>query len=313
MTLRSYLVPEDFIGMRIDAVLSSFTGISRTKCADLVADQKVWLDGQVVAKSALRISMQCVIEVDIPAPPAEQPQETPVPGMQVIYEDTDIIVVDKPAGVAAHASLNFEGPNVLGALLAAGVQLTTSGPPERKGIVHRLDVGTSGCMVVAKSEQAYTVLKRAFKERTVTKIYHALVQGLPDPLSGTIDAPIGRDYRHQWKMGVRENGKHAITHYDVIEVMPRAALCEIHLETGRTHQIRVHMAAIKHPCVGDEMYGADPVHAARLQLQRQWLHAVKLGFSHPITGKYVEFSSSYPTDLHNSLEHLRTGFDPNNF
>ncbi|XCB30319.1 RluA family pseudouridine synthase [Arcanobacterium hippocoleae] len=307
MAIKGYPVPEDFIGTRIDTVLSRFTGISRTKCGELIDSGKVRIDGSTVTKAAQRITAQCVLEADLPQPPLPQPQETPVPGMKVIFEDADIIVVDKPVGVAAHASVNFEGPNVLGALLAAGVRLTTSGPPERKGIVHRLDVGTTGCMVVAKSEQAYSLLKRAFKERTVSKIYHALVQGLPDPLSGTIDAPIGRDNRHEWKMGVREGGKHAITHYDVIEVMPRAALCEIHLETGRTHQIRVHMAAIKHPCVGDEMYGADSLQARRLGLARQWLHAVRLGFAHPITGKYVEFSSEYPADLQHALTSLREG------
>lgn len=307
MTRKSYLVPADFIDTRVDSLLSKFTGISRAKCVELLESGKAWIDGVQVAKAAQRIAHECVLEVDLPQAPALEATETPVPEMQVLYEDADLIVVDKPAGVAAHPSLNFEGPNVLGALLAAGVRLTTSGPPERKGIVHRLDVGTTGCMVVAKSEQAYSVLKRAFKERTVTKIYHALVQGLPDPLNGTIDAPIGRDHRHQWKMGVRENGKHAVTHYDVIEVMPRAALCEVHLETGRTHQIRVHLAAIKHPCVGDEMYGADPVQAAALGLDRQWLHAVRLGFTHPITGKYIEFSSEYPSDLQAALETLREG------
>lgn len=307
MTRKTYPVPSDFIGTRIDTLLSQFTGISRAKCVELLETGKVFLDGAQISKPAQKIVRECLLEVDLPQAPSPEPVATPVAGMGVLFEDEDLIVVDKPAGVAAHPSLNFEGPNVLGALLAAGVRLTTSGPPERKGIVHRLDVGTTGCMVVAKSERAYSVLKRAFKERTVTKIYHALVQGLPDPLSGTIDAPIGRDHRHQWKMGVQENGKHAITHYDVIEVMPRAALCEVHLETGRTHQIRVHMAAIKHPCVGDEMYGADPVQAAALGLERQWLHAVRLGFIHPITGKYVEFTSEYPQDLRHALELLREG------
>lgn len=307
MMVKSYLVPEDFVGLRVDLLLSQFTGISRAKCSEFIESKKVWIDGNLVKKASQRINSQCILEVDLPQPPSPEPEKTPVPGMKIIFEDSDIIVVDKPAGVAAHASVNFEGPNVLGALLAAGVRLTTSGPVERKGIVHRLDVGTTGCMVVAKSEKAYSVLKRAFKNRTVTKIYHALVQGLPDPLHGTIDAPIGRDNRHQWKMGIREDGKKAITHYDVMEVMPYASLCEVHLETGRTHQIRVHMAAIKHPCVGDEMYGADPIQAAKLQLQRQWLHAVRLGFMHPITGKYVEFESPYPADLEFALTQLRAG------
>lgn len=306
MTKATYYVPEGFAGARVDAALAKMTGLSRSRCADLIAERKVWLGGVVPGKSD-RVEADALLEVDLPEPPSEEPRLTPVDGMTVLYEDDDIIVVDKPVGVAAHASLNFEGPNVLGALLAAGVRLTTSGPPERKGIVHRLDVGTSGCMAVAKSELAYTMLKRAFRDRTVTKIYHALVQGHPDPSVGTIEAPIGRDMRHQWKMGVRADGKHAVTHYDAIEAMAGATLVEVKLETGRTHQIRVHMAAIKHPCVGDDMYGADPVLSAKLGLGRQWLHAVRLGFAHPRTGEYVEFESEYPDDLRSALDAMREG------
>ena len=300
---RTYFVPDGFAGDRIDAVIARLTGLSRSKAADIVDAGEALLDGVVVGKSA-KVKSGSVLDVELPDPPSSEPELTPV-DMNLLYQDDDLVVVDKPAGVAAHASLNFEGPNVLGALLAAGVTLTTSGPPERKGIVHRLDVGTTGCMVVAKSELAYTRLKRAFKDRTVTKIYHALVQGHPDPMSGTIEAPIGRDHRHQWKMGIREDGKHAVTHYDVIEAMAGASLVEVHLETGRTHQIRVHMAAVKHPCIGDDMYGADPATSARLGLDRQWLHAVRLGFVHPRTGEYVEFESAYPADLQNALDQMR--------
>lgn len=306
MTKSTYYVPDGFAGERVDAALAKMTGLSRSRCADLIAQGKVWLNGVVPGKSE-RVEAHSLVEVELPEPPSEEPQLTPVDGMTILYEDDDIIVVDKPVGVAAHASVNFEGPNVLGALLAAGVRLTTSGPPERKGIVHRLDVGTSGCMAVAKSELAYTMLKRAFRDRTVTKIYHALVQGHPDPSVGTIEAPIGRDMRHQWKMGVRADGKHAITHYDAIEAMAGATLVEVKLETGRTHQIRVHMAAIKHPCVGDDMYGADPVLSEKLGLGRQWLHAVRLGFAHPRTGEYVEFESEYPQDLRSALDAMREG------
>ncbi|MBM7825585.1 23S rRNA pseudouridine1911/1915/1917 synthase [Arcanobacterium pluranimalium] len=307
MSLKTYPVFPEFSGERLDAALSRFTGISRAKCLDLILDGKVWVDGITTAKGSFKILEGMVIEVDIPAPPSLEPVPTPVPGMNTLFEDDDIIVVDKPVGVAAHASLNFEGPDVLGALLAMGVRLTTSGPPERKGIVHRLDVGTTGAMVVAKSELAYTLLKRAFRDRTVTKIYHALVQGHPEPTVGTIEAPIGRDYRHQWKMGVRQDGKFAVTHYDTLEAMSGGTLLEVHLETGRTHQIRVHMAATRHPCVGDDMYGADPVLSAKLGLERQWLHAVKLGFDHPRTNEYVEFHSPYPADLHHALELMRQG------
>lgn len=303
--MKTYLVPDGLAGGRVDATLATITGLSRAKCAELVEGGQVRLDG-ARPKNSTRVAVGSVLEVELPG---EEPvvRETPVDGMGVIFEDEDIIVVDKPAGVAAHASQNFDGPNVLGALLASGVRLTTSGPQERQGIVHRLDVGTSGAMVVAKSERAYSGLKHAFRERRVKKIYHALVQGLPDPMSGTVDAPIGRDMRHQWKMGIRADGKHAITHYDVVESMAGAALVEVHLETGRTHQIRVHMSAIKHPCLGDVMYGADPVQAEKLGLERQWLHAVRLGFDHPTTGHYIEFESQYPADLEHALEIVREG------
>lgn len=302
---RYYPVPEGLAGGRVDAVLAKMTGLSRTVCARVMDNGEVWIDG-VPAQKSDRTTAGSVLEVVLPDTPAITPKATKQSIVR-LYEDDDIVVVDKPSGVAAHPSLNFEGPDVLGTLLAEGTRLTTSGPSERKGIVHRLDVGTTGCMVVAKSELAYTMLKRAFRDRTVEKIYHALVQGHPDPMRGTIDAPIGRDYRHQWKMGIREDGRHSVTHYETIEAMVGASLLEVHLETGRTHQIRVHMSAIGHPCVGDDMYGADPTLSVKLALERQWLHAVLLGFEHPATGRWVEFESSYPPDLEQSLLRMREG------
>nr|WP_289812930.1 RluA family pseudouridine synthase [Arcanobacterium pinnipediorum] len=302
----SYFVPEGFAGGRIDSVVAKMTGISRSKVADLIAAGDITVDGVVPGKSD-RVEADALIDITMPKPANLEPQPTPVHAMEVLYEDEDIIVVDKPAGVAAHASQNFDGPNVLGALLASGVRLTTSGPQERMGIVHRLDVGTTGAMVVAKSELAYTMLKRAFRERSVTKVYHALVQGHPDPMSGTVEAPIGRDHRHQWRMAVRADGKPSITHYDTLEAMAGASLIEVHLETGRTHQIRVHMSALKHPCVGDDMYGADPRLSERLSLERQWLHAVRLGLHHPRTGHFMQFQSQYPQDLRHALDLMRSG------
>jgi 23S rRNA pseudouridine1911/1915/1917 synthase len=225
-----------------------------------------------------------------------------VEGIGIVYDDDAIVVVDKPAGVAAHPSLGWSGPSVLGHLAGAGFRISTSGVPERQGIVQRLDVGTSGLMVVAKSERAYTVLKRAFRSRTVDKTYHSLVQGHPDPFTGTIEAPIGRHPSGEYKMAVISGGRHSVTHYDTIEAYVGTTLLEIKLETGRTHQIRVHLSAIHHPCVGDVGYGADPVLADRLGLRRQWLHAVRLGFVHPITGDDLEFASGYPVDLVHALD-----------
>ena len=201
--------------------------------------------------------------------------------------------------------MGWDGPDVLGALKAMHVRVATSGAAERQGIVSRLDVGTSGVMIVAKGERAYSVLKRAFREHMVDKVYHALVQGHLDPSHGTIDAPIGRHPSREWKMAIVEGGRESVTHYDVIEAMPGACLAEVHLETGRTHQIRVHMAAVGHPCVGDATYGADPVMTARTGLVRQWLHARRLGIAHPITGEHMVFTSDYPADLVHALDVMR--------
>jgi 23S rRNA pseudouridine1911/1915/1917 synthase len=194
---------------------------------------------------------------------------------------------------------------VLGGLLAAGHTVATSGAAERQGVVHRLDANTTGLMVVAKSERAYSVLKQAFRERTVSKTYHALVQGHPDPLRGTIDAPIGRHPSGDGRFAVVADGRPSVTHYDTIEAFRAASLVSVGLETGRTHQIRVHMAAVRHPCAGDLLYGADPVLAGRLCLSRQWLHAVRLSFDHPADGRLVSFSSPYPKDLARALDVLR--------
>ncbi|WP_299562568.1 RluA family pseudouridine synthase [uncultured Mycolicibacterium sp.] len=305
MATRSLPVPEGLAGMRVDAGLSRLLGLSRTAVAAMAEEGDVRLDGVPVGKSD-RLVAGAWLDVDLPEP-ARPPENRPIEieGMKILYADADIVAVDKPPGVAAHATVGWDGPTVLGGLAAAGFQISTSGAPERQGIVHRLDVGTSGVMVVALSERAYTSLKKAFKQRTVDKRYHALVQGHPDPLSGTIEAPIGRHRGHAWKFAVTENGRHSVTHYDTLEAFQAASLLDIQLETGRTHQIRVHFSALHHPCCGDLTYGADPTLAKRLGLQRQWLHAMSLGFAHPADGRRMEITSEYPDDLRNALEILR--------
>ncbi|TNU77242.1 RluA family pseudouridine synthase [Miniimonas arenae] len=298
-------VPDGLVGERVDVALARLMGLSRSRAAQLADDGGVRLDGRILGRSD-RVTAGW-LEVERPEPPAAVVAEPVlVEGMRIVLEDDDLVVVDKPVGVAAHPSPGWTGPTVVGGLAAAGVRVSTSGAPERQGVVHRLDVGTSGLMVVAKSEHAYTVLKRAFKERTVEKTYHALVQGHPDPSAGTVDAPIGRHPKHDWKFAVVASGKPSVTHYETLEAMPAASLLEIHLETGRTHQIRVHFSALRHPCVGDVTYGADPVLARRLGLSRQWLHAVRLGFEHPTTGFPVVVTSQYPPDLAHALETLRS-------
>jgi 23S rRNA pseudouridine1911/1915/1917 synthase len=304
MESRSFPIPDGLDGSRVDAGLAKLLGFSRSFAAEIAEAGGVTVDGRSVDKSDrlqaggwLEVTWQPKSEVTI--------VPIPVPDLTIVHDDDDIVVIDKPVGVAAHPSVGWEGPTVLGALSAAGFRISTSGAAERAGIVHRLDAGTSGLMVVAKSERAYTALKRAFHDRTVEKIYHAVVQGHPDPLVGTIDAPIARHPKSDWKFAVVAGGKPSVTHYETIEAFPAASLLEIHLETGRTHQIRVHMAAQRHPCVGDSMYGADPTLSARLGLGRQWLHAVQLGFEHPATGDRVTFTTGYPDDLQHALDVLR--------
>jgi 23S rRNA pseudouridine1911/1915/1917 synthase len=303
---RALPVPDGLAGMRLDQAVSRLFGLSRTAAASLVEAGDALLDGQPGGKSA-KVSAGAWLEVTLPAPPgAAQPEPIrPVAGMRVVYADDDIAVVDKPVGVAAHASPGWTGPTVTSGLAALGHRVSTSGAAERQGVVHRLDVGTTGLMVVAKSERAYTLLKRAFKEREVDKRYHAVVQGHLDPLRGTVDAPIDRHPSHDWKWAVVSDGKPSITHYDTLEAFPSASLVDVRLETGRTHQIRVHFAALRHPCLGDLTYGADPTLAARLGLARQWLHARQLTFRHPGTGDEVTFTSAYPPDLQDALDLLR--------
>jgi 23S rRNA pseudouridine1911/1915/1917 synthase len=298
-------VPDGLDGMRVDAGLAKLLGLSRTTAAEIAEAGGVSLDGRQVGKSD-RLSADSLLEVVLPEPKNQvEVVAELVEGMRVLYSDDDIVVVSKPVGVAAHPSPGWTGPTVIGGLAAAGFRISTSGAAERQGIVHRLDAGTTGLMVVATSEHAYTVLKRAFKERTVDKGYHAIVQGLPDPMRGTIDAPIDRHPRHDYRFAVVAGGRPSVTHYEVVEAFRAASLVEIKLETGRTHQIRVHFSALHHPCVGDLTYGADPVLAKKLGLSRQWLHAKTLGFAHPADGRWVQFESDYPEDLAKALALLR--------
>jgi 23S rRNA pseudouridine1911/1915/1917 synthase len=299
---RALPVPDGLEGERLDAALARLFGLSRTRAAEVIAAGDVLVDGRAAAKSD-RMQAGTWLEVTLPPPPAPPaPSPQPVPGMSILYEDADIVVVDKPIGVAAHPTTGWTGPTVLEGLLGTGHTVATSGAAERQGIVHRLDANTTGAMVVAKSEMAYSRLKRAFKERTVDKRYHALVQGHPDPLRGTIDAPIDRHPSGDGRFAVVAGGRPSVTHYDAIEAFRAVSLLDIKLETGRTHQIRVHMSAMRHPCAGDLAYGADPTLAGRLGLTRQWLHAVRLGFEHPVEGYRVEFESPYPDDLARALE-----------
>ncbi|QCP07880.1 RluA family pseudouridine synthase [Micrococcus luteus] len=304
-------VTPDRAGRRADAVLAEVLGLSRSALADwfsrglVRAESRTGRRDRVLAKSAKAVAGE-VLAVDVPDDPDPlEVRAERVDALRILHEDEHLIAVDKPTGVAAHPSPGWAGPTVVGALAALGHDISTSGAPERQGIVHRLDVGTTGVMVVAKTEQAYAALKDQFRRRVPEKVYHALVQGIPDPLSGTVDAPIGRHPGHHWKFAVLDGGRPSVTHYETLEVFGRATLLEVHLETGRTHQIRVHTSALRHPCVGDLTYGADPRLAAELGLTRQWLHAHRLSFPHPVTGEPVSVTSEHPDDLAHALARLR--------
>jgi 23S rRNA pseudouridine1911/1915/1917 synthase len=299
--LRTLSVPEGVAGERIDSALTRVLGLSRTAVVKLLEDGDITTNGKVMPKSD-RVTAGQIIDVLMPAPINTDPIPlTPIDGLNIIFDDTEIVVIDKPVGVAAHPSPGWTGPTVVGALMAAGYSISTSGPAERQGIVHRLDVGTSGLMIVAKSDRAFHVLKDAFRNRTVDKVYHAMVQGHMDPTSGTIDAPIDRHPKEDHRFAVVGTGKESITHYEVIEFYRGVSMVKIELETGRTHQIRVHFSALHHPLVGDTTYGADPVLAKSLAMSRPWLHAAELHFEHPVTGEKLDFLAPYPDDLTRSL------------
>jgi 23S rRNA pseudouridine1911/1915/1917 synthase len=297
-------IPEGLDQERVDAALARMLGLSRSVVVDLIESGEISKAGKVVTKSD-KVSTGDVLEILMPT--AKMPPTltaTPIEGLDVVFNDEHIIVINKPAGVAAHPSPGWQGPTVIGAIIAAGYNVSTSGAAERQGVVHRLDVGTTGLMVVAKDEASYANLKDQFRERVVKKVYHAMVQGHMDPSEGTIDAPINRHPREDYRFAVVADGKPSITHYKSLELFPAVSLLEIELETGRTHQIRVHFSALHHPLVGDLTYGADHTIAERLEMHRPWLQARQLAFTHPITGEYLSFESEYPSDLTRSLETL---------
>jgi len=302
--VRNLSIPEGLNQERVDAALSRLLGLSRNVIVGLIEAGEISKDGKAVGKSD-RVITGDQLEVILPAAKAEAKLvATPIDGLKVVYDDEFLIVIDKPVGIAAHPSPGWQGATVVGAIFAAGYQLATSGAAERQGVVHRLDVGTSGLMVVAKNEIAYSSLKDQFRNRTVSKVYHALVQGHMDPTVGTIDAPIDRHPKEDHRFAVVANGKPSMTHYKTLEVFPAVTLLEIELETGRTHQIRVHFSALHHPLVGDLTYGSDPALAMKLSISRPWLHAKQLAFDHPGSGERMSFNAEYPADLTRSLEIL---------
>jgi 23S rRNA pseudouridine1911/1915/1917 synthase len=301
---RSILITEEFDGERVDSALAKILELSRSTVADLLNSGEV-LQGKKPLSKSDRLQPGDRLTVVMPAPfdPLEL-RPTPIEELEIVYDDDDVVVVNKPVGCAAHASPGWTGPTVVGALIARGYRISTSGPQERQGIVQRLDAGTSGLMLLAKNETSYNNMKNQFRNRTVKKVYHTLVQGHVDPSEGTIDAPIGRHPREDYRFAVVADGKPSITHYSLIEYYSSASLLRVELETGRTHQIRVHFNALRHPLVGDLAYGGDPVLAARLEIKRPWLHAIELTFNQPATDERITLSAPLPDDLKRALELL---------
>ena len=297
--------PDALIGKRFDVAVAKMMGISRAKATELIETGQARVIGRDIHKSAT-LQAGDTVEIDVRE---ERREPEPVSNeMTIAYEDDDIVVVDKPVGVAAHASVGWTGPTVLGSLIQRGVHITSMGAAGRQGIVSRLDVGTSGLMLVCKSDLAYKEMRRQFSEHEVKKTYHALVQGNLKEDKATIEAPIGRAKVSDFRFTVTPAGKEAVTHWDVMERFGEATLASINLETGRTHQIRVHFSSIGHPLVGDPMYGANPRLSHALGLERRWLHAMELEFRHPRTHINTVVTSRYPTDLQHALETERERF-----
>ena len=308
--------PDALVGKRFDVAVAKMLGISRSKAADLVDSGQARVLGREVARSSTLQAGETV-EFDLAE---EQAEPEPIAtDMAVVYEDDDVVVVDKPVGVAAHASVGWTGPTVLGSLRDRGVHITSYGAAGREGIVSRLDVGTSGLMLVCKSDLAYTEMRRQFAEHEVKKTYHALVQGGLKENKATIEAPIGRAKASDFRFCVTPAGKPAVTHWDVLERFGHeATLVSVNLETGRTHQIRVHMKHIGHVLFNDERYGGHEIlkgtHFSKYKqfvnncfdtCPRQALHAMTLGFVHPVTGEEMYFTSELPDDMTRLIEKWR--------
>ena len=308
--------PDALVGKRFDVAVAKMLGISRSKAADLVDSGQARVLGREVARSSTLQAGETV-EFDLAE---EQAEPEPIAtDMAVVYEDDDVVVVDKPVGVAAHASVGWTGPTVLGSLRDRGVHITSYGAAGREGIVSRLDVGTSGLMLVCKSDLAYTEMRRQFAEHEVKKTYHALVQGDLKENKATIEAPIGRAKVSDFRFCVTPAGKPAVTHWDVLERFGHeATLVSVNLETGRTHQIRVHMKHIGHVLFNDERYGGHEIlkgtHFSKYKqfvnncfdtCPRQALHAMTLGFVHPVTGEEMYFTSELPDDMTRLIEKWR--------
>ena len=300
----SEVVPAALSGERVDRLVSMLTGVARAEAAGLIAAGAVRIGGLPVATRSRRVAEGERIEVDVPPGADRTPRADPTVAVTVAYEDPWLVVVDKAAGVVVHPGAGNPGGTLVNGLLARYPDLAGVGDPDRPGIVHRLDKGTSGLMVVARTADAHRALVALIASRAVQRIYLALVAGTMEASGGTVDAPVGRSARQPTRMTVSASGREARTRYRVVrrftEPAP-ATLVECSLETGRTHQIRVHLAAIGHPVVGDDRYGG----RGGIACPRPFLHSQRLVLSHPVTGATVDVSAPLPADLADVLAGLR--------
>jgi len=301
---RELLVSADDAGTRLDAFVSARAGVSRAAAAKLIAAGAVSIEGALATKS-LRVEEAMRVSVSIPEHESAVPQAEEIP-VRVVFEDEHLLVVSKPAGLVVHPAPGHSSGTLVNALLARAGAAPAGGDAERPGIVHRLDAGTSGLMIVTKDEETHAALPEALAARAVTRVYLALVEGIPDTDTTTIDAPIGRSTRDRKKMAVVAGGRPAVTEITVLEKLPDTALVEARPITGRTHQIRVHLKAADHPVVGDRVYAPNRKLAAALGLERPFLHAARLSFEHPSTGASIELEDPLPPDLVAALEAART-------
>ena len=309
-------VPDDSAGERLDRFLSErLSGFTRSAVRRLIVEGRVQVDGRTAPKPGLDLAGVRRLEVSLPETPSDAPLPEAIP-LEVVHEDDDLLVVDKQAGLVVHPGHGRRSGTLVNALLARGTPLAGRGAPDRPGIVHRLDEGTSGLLIVAKNDRAHDVLARAFAERKVAKRYLALVWGRPSPGSGTIEKPVGRSRTHPVKMAVSGRGSRpARSRFTTAEAMAGFALLDVRPETGRTHQIRVHLQSIGHPIVGDDRYGGrqwrgvvDPLkRKAVREFERLALHAAELRLEHPTTGEPVHWSAPLPACFDALLRVLREG------
>ncbi len=295
---REFSFISDASGMRLDKFVGeTCPELSRTHAQKLIAGGFITVNGKV-ARASHKLSRGDKVDITIPPEPPSPLSPEAIP-LNIVYEDSDLLVVDKPAGLTVHPAPGHPGHTLVNAVLAYLPELTGNGDTLRPGIVHRLDKDTSGLMLVARNRVAQANLSEQFRLHSVSKSYLVLVKGKLTPQNGIIEAAIGRDPRHRQRMAVVSRGREARTEYRVIRYIGNYSLLEIKPETGRTHQIRVHLAAIGFPVVGDATYGVKSPH-----LPRQFLHASRLGFKLPSTGQYVEFTSELPTDLAQALKDI---------